>query len=153
MKTAIPIALVCAWGVASFLTAPPQPERAARPLLEGARVSESVLSTIRRGCRDCHSDAPHYPWYSYVAPVSWLVKDDVLRGRERLNLSRWSEYSPVRRQRYLSEIANQVVDRGMPLPLYTKIHPEARLSDADIAALFKWTQTERSRLIAESLDR
>ena len=66
-------------------------------------------------------------------------------------LSRWNEYSRVRQERSLSEIANQVKDRDMPLWSYTLMHREARLSDSEVAALFRWTQTERSRLIEESL--
>lgn len=153
MKKSILIAVVCLWLLASFLTAPPKPERAAAPLLQGAQVDKTVLVLLSRACQDCHSDSPQYPWYSYVAPVSSLVKDDVLRGRERLNLSRWSEYSEVRRQRYLSEIANQVRDRGMPLPMYIALHREARLSDAEVAAVFNWTQAERTRLITRQLSR
>jgi hypothetical protein len=71
-------------------------------------------------------------------------------GREHLNLSRWGEYSLQRKERCLSEIANQVKDREMPLWQYTLIHRDARLSDADVTAIFQWTQAERSRLIAES---
>jgi hypothetical protein len=53
----------------------------------------------------------------------------------------------VRRQRALSEIANQVRDRGMPPWIYITMHRDAVLSDADIDAIFRWTQVERSRLI------
>lgn len=137
-------------GLASYLTLPPAPAHTAAPLLSGAQIPNHVFETIRGACKDCHSNEPDYPWYSYIAPISWLIKNDVLRGRERLNLSRWSEYSTIRRERYLSEIANQVVDKGMPLPIYAKLHRAARLSDTDIQAIFRWTQAERSRLISES---
>ena len=55
------------------------------------------------------------------------------------------------RQRLLSEIANQVKDREMPIRSYTLLHAEARLTDAEIEAVFKWTQNERARLIEESV--
>jgi hypothetical protein len=71
-------------------------------------------------------------------------------GRERLNFSKWAEYPVVRRERYLSEIANQVQDGGMPLTIYTLMHRDARLSQSDVAAVFEWTQAERARLILES---
>ena len=70
-----------------------------------------------------------------------------------LNFSRWSEYPVARQERSLSEIANQVKDREMPLPQYTWIHRDAKLSEADVNAVFQWTQTERARLIAESSER
>ena len=67
-----------------------------------------------------------------------------------MNFSKWSEYPLIRRERYLSEIANQVKDGGMPLSIYTLIHRDARLADSEIEAIFEWTQVERSRLISES---
>jgi hypothetical protein len=123
------------------------------PLLGGAQVSTEVRSAIERACRDCHSEATQYPWYSYIAPVSWLINRDVEAGRKHLNLSRWSEYSVVRRERCLSEIANQVQDGGMPLGIYVVMHPSAKLSKLDVVAIFEWTQAERARLIAESTAR
>jgi heme-binding protein len=117
------------------------------PLLEGADVPRAVRATIDRACRDCHSEATRYPWYSYVAPVSWLIDGDVRRGRERLNFSKWSDYPVIRRERCLSEIANQVQDGGMPLTIYTLLHRNAKLTQADVQAMFEWTQAERMRLI------
>jgi hypothetical protein len=110
-----------------------------------------VRAAFERSCRDCHSESTRFPWYSYIAPISWLVKNDVTQGREHLNLSRWNEYSLIRRERCLSEIANQIQDGGMPLASYTWIHRDAVLSPADIDAIFQWTQEERTRLIAESV--
>jgi len=136
-------------GVASLLTAPPQTVTSGAPLLHGAQVPPDVLTIIERSCQDCHSDRTHYPWYSYVAPVSFLIRRDVQRGRARLNLSHWPEYTLTRRLRFLSEIANQVQEREMPLPIYTLMHRTARLSDSEIQSLFRWTQTERLRLITE----
>ena len=135
--------------VLSLATMPTNSPAAANAILSGAQVAPGVRAILERSCQDCHSQATHYPWYSYVAPVSFLIRSDVIRGREHLNLSHWSEYSLVRKERSLSEIANQVKDRDMPLPQYTLIHRNARLSDADVDAVFRWTQSERSRLIAE----
>jgi hypothetical protein len=137
--------------IASFFTWPRVSPDAGKPILSGAQIPPRVLARIDAACRDCHSHATRYPWYSYIAPISLLVRDDVEKGRERLNLSQWAEYPSVRRQRWLSEIANQVQDGGMPLPIYTYLHRDAILSEADKELIFEWTQTERARLIAESL--
>src|ERR1700730_1266377 len=126
--------------VLSALTPPTTVDNGGGPLLSGATIDAHVLSIIERSCQDCHSERTHYPWYSYVAPVSWLIESDVAGGRSRLNLSRWSDYSLQRRQRSLSEIANQVKDGDMPLSEYTLIHRNARLSEADVNAIFRWTQ-------------
>ena len=120
-------------------------------LLSGAQIDLRVRQALERACRDCHSDATRYPWYSYVPPLSWLISSDVNRGRRHLNFSRWSEYSIIRRERALSEIANQVKDGGMPLFSYVLIHREARLSEADTEAIFQWTQAERRRLIMKNI--
>lgn len=144
---------VAALAAISAATWPRTAERAAAPLLVGAQVTPEVRGLIERACQDCHSERTRYPWYSYVAPISWFVWQDVAAGRERLNFSRWAEYSVARRERALSEIANQVQERKMPLQQYTLIHRDARLSDAEIAAIFRWTQAERARLIAETAGR
>ena len=143
--------LIALVGIASILTTPRASENTGAPLLEGAQVPAAVRAAIERSCRDCHSEATRFPWYSYVAPVSWMIESDVKEGREHLNLSRWNQYSLIRRERCLSEIANQVEDGGMPLRSYTWIHPGAVLSPADIDAIFAWTQQERARLISESV--
>jgi hypothetical protein len=146
----IAIVLLALVAVASLLNRPHKSARADAPLLTGAHVPPKIRAIIERSCRDCHSEASRYPWYSYIAPISWLIKSDVDQGREHLNFSTWSEYSLIRRERCLSEIANQVQDGGMPLTFYTLMHRYAKLSKEDVAALFDWTQQERARLIAES---
>jgi len=137
--------------VLSLVTSPSKSNRSRDPLLPGGQIDPQVLAILEKACQNCHSERTTYPWYSYIAPVSWFIESDVSRGRAHLNLSRWNEYSRVRQERSLSEIANQVKDRDMPLWSYTMMHREARLSDSEVAALFRWTQTERSRLIEESL--
>lgn len=137
-------------GALSILTPPRRSSHTGDPLLQGAQIDASVLAILRRSCADCHSEDTHYPWYSYVAPVSWLVESDVDGGRRHLDFSNWSDYPLVRKERSLSEIANQVKDRDMPLPQYTWIHRNAKLSAADVDAIFAWTQQERARLIAGS---
>jgi hypothetical protein len=139
------LALIAA---ASLMTMPIESGQPEGPLLSGAQIEPGILAILQRSCQDCHSEATRYPWYSYVAPVSWLIASDVSRGRRHLNLSRWREYPLLRRLRCLSEIANQVKDREMPLGQYTLLHPAARLSEAEVRAIFQWTQTERARLIS-----
>jgi hypothetical protein len=145
------LALLALVTLVSVFTTPRKSEGAARPLLSGAQVDAGVLAIFERSCGDCHSESTQYPWYSYVAPVSLWIQRDVSEGRLHLNLSRWDEYSLVRKQRSLSEVANQVRDREMPLRSYLMLHRGATLSDADVDTVFRWTQVERARLITESL--
>jgi len=76
-----------------------------------------------RACFDCHSNQVVWPWYSNIAPVSWLVQRDVNEGRSKLNLSEFD-----RPQRDARNAAKQVRDGEMPMPIYLPLHPEARLS-------------------------
>lgn len=143
--------LATAIAIASYAT---RPRESTNPLLPralmGADIDRATFAILARSCFDCHSEATRYPWYSYIAPISILINDDVRRGREHLNLSRWQEYSKIRKLRALSGIANQVRDGLMPLDIYIRFHPEARMSSVDVAMLFEWTQAERSRLIMDA---
>ena len=139
--------LLAVFVLASLVTRPRQSKREHDPLLVGAQIPDDVRAAIVRSCADCHSEATRYPWYSYVAPVSFLINSDVNGGREHLNFTRWAEYSSVRRQRALSDIANQTQDGEMPLGIYTLMHRDAKLSETDKSAIFQWTQAERARLI------
>ena len=95
------------------------------------QIPPEVAAVLRRSCMDCHSNQTTWPWYSYVAPVSWLVERDVHGGRDRLNLSEWREYPLKQRQKLLADIATVVKNREMPLPQYVTVHRHAGLSDAE----------------------
>lgn len=151
MRPLLVIAVVVA--LTSYFTRPQPSANSHSPLLVGAQIDSGTQQLIERSCRDCHSEATRYPWYSYVVPISWIINYDVQQGREHLNLSRWKEYSLIRRERALSEIANQVRDGAMPLWQYTWIHRNTRLSDADADVIFQWTQAERLRLILGSIEK
>ena len=85
---------------------------------------------FQRACGDCHGHATRWPWYSRVAPVSWLVARDVHEGRAYFNVSTWDE-GPR-----LAEAAAHYYEVGaMPLWFYLPLHPEAALSDEERAQL------------------
>jgi len=83
-----------------------------------------------RACFDCHSNETVWPWYSHVAPASWLNQRDVEKGRRKLNFSEWT-----RPQRKAHESARTVRNGKMPLWFYSAIHPDARLTPAEAEAL------------------
>ena len=111
-------------------------------------IPSDVKTLLARSCTNCHSNQTTWPWYSYVAPVSWLVERDVRRGRDHMNLSQWPQYSLKRQERLLADIASVVKNREMPLPQYTLLHKEAKLSDAELDVLYRWARTERRRVKA-----
>lgn len=97
-----------------------------------------VISVLRRSCYDCHSNETTWPWYSRVAPASWLVAKDVREGREAVNYSTWGRYSPEERAEKQAETWEDVEEGEMPLGIYVLIHPSARLSEQDRAVLRSW---------------
>jgi hypothetical protein len=107
----------------------------------------AVSAALERSCRDCHSNSTRWPWYSRVAPVSWLVVDDVKGGRRRLNLSEWGGYDKARAAEKLNEMCEQVKTGEMPDFKYTLIHRDAKLSDAEVQAICTWTTAERARVM------
>jgi Haem-binding domain len=124
--------------------------RASAPLLRGADVSLSVVEVFALACTNCHSDKTRWPWYSHVAPASWLVENDVKRARERLNLSRWDSLDAAEQLSLLTAIATVIENREMPLHKYVVFHEEARLSAEDSIRVIEWTRTERRRLRASA---
>jgi hypothetical protein len=88
--------------------------------------SPQTRQLAQRACFDCHSNETTWPWYSTVAPVSWLVYHDVEEGRQNLNFSDWTGGGET------VDEAPEVVLRGRMPPLqYTIIHQNAVLSQAD----------------------
>jgi cytochrome c len=136
---AIPAALVHPFGALKT-------QRSDRPLLLDASFDPQVVRILERSCQDCHSEKTAWPLYSYVPPLSWMIESDVAHGRGHMNLSRWNGYPPERQQEILSEMSNLVRNRVMPLPRYLLLHPEARLSDAEVDYLYQWAKSERRRL-------
>jgi cytochrome c len=117
-----------------------------RPIFSGAQIEAPVLNVIQRSCQSCHSEQTPWPWYSYIPPASWMVERDVHDGRELFNMSRWDEYSQEKRIQILGEISVTIRNKQMPLPRYTLLHSEAKLSDADISLVDHWSHMERKRL-------
>lgn len=83
-----------------------------------------------RACFDCHSNETRWPWYSHIAPISWLVQRDVDEGRREVNFSEWQ-----RTYKEASESASSVLEGGMPPRSYIALHPSARLTSDEKQAL------------------
>ena len=102
----------------------------------------AVTAILERSCYDCHSNRTVWPWYSKVAPVAWLVSNDVTEARREVNFSDWAQYNPKRAAHKLKEICEQVDQGEMPLWYYKPMHPASKLSDADKDAVCAWTRAE-----------
>jgi hypothetical protein len=117
-------------------------------LMQLEQVQPEIAELLINGCYDCHSEAVNYPWYSSIAPVSWLVFRDVRVGREELNFSQWGQLSRRKKIKLLTSVGEQLEEEEMPLPVYLILHPEARFDDDQRAALIAWAD-DLSTLILE----
>jgi hypothetical protein len=107
-------------------------------LLKTTTVPDNIAQKLRASCYDCHSNETVYPWYSYLAPVSFLVSRDTREGRKKLNFSDWNKLSKVKKAKFLDEINDELEEGEMPMKIYTLIHRNAVLNDQDIKALQSW---------------
>ncbi|MCB9067769.1 MAG: heme-binding domain-containing protein [Calditrichae bacterium] len=121
-------------------------DRSNPPATEKLVMPDNVQQIMQRSCFDCHSNETVWPWYSYVAPVSWLVKHDVEEGREHLNFSEWDKLNQKRKMKRLEEIVEEVEEGKMPMPIYLIMHGDAEVSAAELAVLREWTQQELGNL-------
>jgi hypothetical protein len=138
--TAILLATFIALAIAQF----PRVEQTDPPTIEEVSAPFAIETTLKRACYDCHSNETRWPWYSHVAPVSWLIARDVNLARKEINFSEWGGYYPVTRQRKLEWMGRALREGTMPPWSYRLMHPGARLTDADRAVLEQWVQTALS---------
>jgi hypothetical protein len=99
-------------------------------------INPQVGKILDRSCQDCHSNRTAWPWYSHVAPVSWVISKHVNEGREMLDFSQWVNQPPSANERML--ICDAVSNGRMPLPGYTVIHRNAKLSRRDVESICQW---------------
>jgi mono/diheme cytochrome c family protein len=97
---------------------------------EPAWNSPQTRELFHRACFDCHSNQTTWPWYSNVAPVSWLVQRDVNGGRSHLNFTEWDHP-----QKHAKDVTGEVQKGDMPPWFYLPMHPAARLTEAEKQAL------------------
>ena len=89
--------------------------------------SPQTRALVKRACFDCHSNESIWPLYAYVAPVSWLIYNDVIQGRSRMNFSDWNRgYQPS-----IGDIVGELEEGGMPPAIYLPLHKEAQLTAAE----------------------
>jgi hypothetical protein len=107
------------------------PTDVSRTIQTHVGTANGLGAILDRSCRDCHSNGTVWPWYTQVAPVSWLMAYGVAKGRKAVNFSEWAGYRPELQRAMLTASCEDVSTGKMPGP-YTLLHPEMRLSTQDI---------------------
>ena len=123
-------------------TNPPSP--AGGSLL--SKATPQVAAILDRSCRDCHTNDTRWPWYTNITPMNWLVANHVQNGREHMNFSTWSVYDEDEQDKFLGGMCSLPKRGRMPLPSYLWLHRDARLAEADVAALCAWSEKMRDML-------
>ena len=111
------------------------------PVTGDVPAAPEIKSLLRNACYDCHSHETVWPWYSRVAPVSWLIASDVKEGRGKMNFSTWADYKPAKQGVLLDDAAEQIRQGDMPPFYYAWMHPNARLTDTQKEQLTSWMKS------------
>jgi len=120
-------------------------DRSSPPVTQEIDAPANVLSILKTSCYDCHSNETNWPWYSYVAPVSFLVSGDVEKGRKRVNFSEWDKYDEKKKAKKLDAMIEVIEEGEMPLPKYTITHPQAKMNPEKIRVLKDWAISNNSK--------
>jgi hypothetical protein len=116
-------------------------------LLVHPDMATDLQQTFRTSCYDCHSDNTDYPWYAHIAPFSWVIDQHIRNGKHEVNYNGYDTLGKRKKIALLDEICEVVSDSSMPPANYLMLHPEAVLSEEDIAAICEWTEMEALKLL------
>lgn len=131
-----------------------QPSRTNPPVtndfLKATSAPPEVAGLFHAACYDCHSDETRWPWYSYVAPMSWQIAQDVNDGRWHVNLSEWPTNNANLARKKINNMSDQIDSGDMPLKKYTLIHKDARLTSEQRDELTQWLDAQAKALKAKA---
>ena len=133
-------ALLIFWGlfiVMQFIR-PTQENTITQENLE-IQAKPEIKQMFKTSCYDCHSNSATWPWYSQIAPFSWIITSHVDNGRKALNFSTWNSYDEEKKQDKLRSIYKKVY-AAMPLESYTAFHEDAKLSKEQRETIREWAQ-------------
>lgn len=115
------------------------------PFDPSLRMTPEVKAILTKACADCHAVTNHLPWYAHVPPASWMVESDIAKARKAVNLTDWSKTTgktPGLAMGSLAAMCADVQSGRMPDKKYLWMHPEAKLSAAEVGVFCGWTVQE-----------
>ncbi|MBV8251565.1 MAG: heme-binding domain-containing protein [Chitinophaga sp.] len=105
------------------------------------QVPQEISTILKQACYDCHSNNTRYPWYDKIQPVAWYLDHHIREAKKDLNFDEFGTYPAKRQERKLARIQSMVHMKKMPLPSYTWLHPDARLTTAQRDTIANWIDT------------
>ena len=116
--------------------------RRANPTTDSSRTIQAqadtptaLVAVLDRACGECHSSGTAGSWYTQIPPMSWVMAYGAAQGRKAVDFSEWAAYPPELQRQLLVASCRDVSGGRMPGRAYTLLHPEARLSAADIETI------------------
>ncbi len=106
-----------------------------RPASAEIQAPSPVKQILNKSCYSCHSDRARLAWFDQIVPIYWLARHDVLTAREHLDLSTLGSKPAAAQKAALYEAVNMIQLGAMPLPSFSKLHPEARVTPEELATL------------------
>ena len=133
----VAVAFVAAFAAAQLV----RPERTNPPIVAARTIQAHVATesglgpVLDRACGQCHSNATVWPWYTGIAPVSWLMAYGVKQGRQAVNYSEWAAYPPERQRELLGASCQAASSGKMPGSAYTLLFPRSRLTSQEVETI------------------
>ena len=103
-------------------------------------IPDSVNVILTTSCYDCHSNNTRYPLYSYIQPARSFMERHIRKGKKELNFSEFGNYSRRRQESKLEGISKQVKSGEMPLPSYTLLHKNSKLTPKERETIIGWIE-------------
>jgi len=106
------------------------------------KTDDMVKKILKKSCYDCHSQQTKYPFYSYIAPFSWVISSNIKNGRKALDFSKWKNIDKGIKIERLKRMKKVINNSMMPKFGYLIFHPKAKLNQKEIKVLDSWTVEE-----------
>jgi hypothetical protein len=110
----------------------------AKPAAAEVQAPPEIRRILDQSCYSCHSDQRRLSWFDQIVPAYWLVRHDILSARAHLNFSTLGSKPAAAERAALFEAVNMIQFGAMPLPMFLKLHPEAKVTPEELAALKAW---------------
>ena len=143
MKNRILLAILLAFIIIQFITI----EQTNPTIKYNMAIDDNQVGEIlKKACFDCHSNETRWPWYSNIAPISWLIEEDVNLARKELNFSNFEDYTKKRKLHKLDEMKEEMEEGKMPIDSYVFLHSEAELSSNEKQLVYNWIDKKKSEI-------
>jgi hypothetical protein len=112
-----------------------RPNIPTRPVTAEVQAPPEVRHILEKNCYSCHSDERRLAWFDQIVPAYWLVRQDILAARAHVNFSTLGSQPAAAQKAVLYESVNMIQLGAMPLPQFTRLHPEARITPEELRIL------------------